>query len=110
MQIIISLSGQDTELMPVAAKPDGLTDQAREAKQRAEKNRIEREYAGEDLTQKEINERERTKQEQAEQQKRDDPNRLPEEMPRNIGLSKPSEDDTAITITNRHDNLPGSAA
>lgn len=108
MQIIISLSNTDTELMPVAT-PE-LTPQALEAEQRKNAQRTEREYAEEGLTQKEIDKKEQEKKELEEQQRKDDPNRLPETMPKDIGLSKIGEDETATTITNRHDNLPGSAA
>lgn len=100
MHIIISLS--NTELN---AAPD-LTPQARAANDRAERERLELEYAGEDLTDKEIKKREEEQKELEEQRKKDDPAALPSEMPKDIGLPKFKETDTATSITNRHDNLP----
>lgn len=100
MEIIISLAS--TELNPA---PD-LTPQARAANDRAERERLEREYAGQDLTDKEIKKKEEDLKEQEEQRKKDDPAALPSEMPKDIGLPKFKETDTATSITNRHDNLP----
>lgn len=100
MEIIISLS--NTELNP---QPD-LTPQARAANDRAERERLEKEYAGEDMTEKEIQKKEEDLKEQEEQRKKDDPAALPREMPKDIGLPKFKETDTATSITNRHDNLP----
>ena len=99
MQVIISLASDKSV-------EKELTPQAKEAEVLAEQRRLDNEYATENLTPEEIKQREQAKQEQAEARKKDDPNRLPDEVPADLGKSKIDEESSATQITNRHDNLP----
>lgn len=99
MEILISLSSEPS---------DSLTEQAKVANERAEKRRLEQTYGDEDLSPKEIDKKEEERLEQEEQKLQDDPNRLPETAPPELGKTKIGEEESATSITNRHDNLPQS--
>lgn len=100
MDIIISLSEDQPSVE--------MTEQARLAEQRAEKLRLERTYGEEGISDKEIEQREKDRIETENEKRENNPNRLPDRIPAELGSSKVTENDSATAITNRHDNLPQS--